>query len=262
MITAGDSNEGLISDYYEAWKGYCNDNQIIAEFVRFHLFDNINMRLRYPGDIIHVSDNVVCNLAPAIDEIWMEFDHKVRKNVKRAQNSGLSVTADMFGEQLSAFLDIYYETMKRNAAKSYYYFERPFFEDLVRTLKGKFAFFHVWHNERIIATELVLCSQNYAYSFLGGTLQDFYPMRPNDLLKFEIIRWCKETGRRVFVLGGGFLPEDGIYRYKKAFAPGSELPFYTGRKVFQADIYSKLVAIHSQKPEFDADSRFFPLYRS
>lgn len=262
LLTAGDSSKELISGFYSAWSDYCHDNRIIAEFVRFHLHDNIDLRLQYPGDIIHISDNVVCDLASTMDEVWMGFDHKVRKNVKRAQSIGLTVTADAVGEHLAKFVDIYYKTMKRNKAKDYYYFEPSFFENLVRTLKEQFAFFHVWHDERIIATELVLCSQNYAYSFLGGTLQDFYPMRPNDLLKFEIIRWCKETGRRVFVLGGGFLPEDGIYRYKKAFAPGSELPFYTGRKVFQADIYSQLVAIRSQKPEFDADSRFFPLYRS
>lgn len=262
VVTVGEPSETLITGYYAAWADYCRDNRIAAEFVRFHLYDNADLRLYYPGDVIHVSDNVVRGLAPTMDEIWMEFEHKVRKNVKRAQLSGLIVTTDATGEHLSAFLDIYYKTMNRNKAKNYYYFEPSFFEDISRNLNGHYIYFHVWHNGQIISTELVLSSQDYAYSFLGGTLENSYPMRPNDLLKYEIIRWCKGTGRKVFVLGGGYNPLDGVYRYKKAFAPGNDVPFYIGRKVFQNEIYDKLITMRAQKPEFDAASQFFPLYRS
>ncbi len=262
VVTAGEPSEALISEYYAAWADYCHDNKIVSEFVRFHLYDNTDLRLHYPGKVIHFSNNVVRSLAPTMDEIWMEFEHKVRKNVKRAQSNGLTVTTDVTGEQLPAFLDIYYNTMKRNSAKTYYYFEPSYFENINRTLNGQYIYFHVWHNEQIISTELVLCSQDYAYSFLGGTLEDFYPMRPNDLLKHEIIRWCKETGRKVFILGGGYHPDDGIYRYKKAFAPGNDVPFYIGRMVYQNEVYNQLITIRAQKPAFDAESQFFPLYRS
>ncbi|PKM71551.1 MAG: GNAT family N-acetyltransferase [Firmicutes bacterium HGW-Firmicutes-16] len=262
VVTAGETSESLIAEYYTAWAAYCRGSRIIAEFVRFHLYDNADLRLYYPGEVIRISDNVVRSLTPTMDEIWMEFEHKVRKNVKRAQNNGLTVTADATGEHLSAFLNIYYKTMKRNRAKNYYYFETSYFEDINRTLNGQYIYFHVWHNEQIISTELVLYSQDYAYSFLGGTLEDFYPMRPNDLLKYEIIKWCKETGRRAFILGGGYHSGDGIYRYKKAFAPGNDVPFYIGRKVFQSEIYHQLIAIRAQKPDFDSESQFFPLYRS
>ncbi|MEA4894594.1 MAG: GNAT family N-acetyltransferase [Oscillospiraceae bacterium] len=262
VITAGKSTEALISEYYAAWADYCRNNRIVAEFVRFHLYDNTDLSLHYPGEITQISDNVVLNLAPTIDEIWVGFEHKVRKNVKKAQRNGLAVTSDTTGEHLPDFLDIYYNTMNRNKAKSYYFFDPSYFKALNRTLKGKYVYFHVWHNEQIVSTELVLCSQNYAYSFLGGTLEDYFPMRPNDLLKYEIIRWCKETGRTVFVLGGGYHPGDGIYRYKKTFAPSDVVPFYTGRKVYYSEIYSQLIAIRSQEPEFDVESQFFPLYRS
>lgn len=262
VVTSGESSKALISGYYEAWEKFCCDNKIVAEFLRFHLYDNTDLRLHYPGEVIQISDSIVRDLTPTMDEIWMEFEHKVRKNVKKAKCKGLTVTTDTTGEYLPVFLDIYYKTMKRNKAKKYYYFEPCFFEDINRTLNGLYIYFHVWHNEQIISTELVLYSQNYSYSFLGGTLEDFYPLRPNDLLKYEIIKWCKESGRKVFILGGGYHPDDGIYHYKKAFAPGKDVPFYMGRKVYQDKIYNQLIAIRAKTPEFDAKSQFFPLYRS
>lgn len=262
VLISGEASEALISGYYASWANYCRDNRIVAEFVRFHLYENEHLRLHYPGEVIHISDNVVLSLAPTMDEIWREFECKVRKNVKKAQSNGLAVTTDTTGENLPAFLEIYYETMNRNKAKNFYYFEPSYFENINRSLKGRYIYFHVWQNEQIISTELVLYSQDYAYSFLGGTLEDFYPMRPNDLLKFEIIKWCKETGRKAFILGGGYHPDDGIFRYKKSFAPKSFFPFYIGRNVFQDEIYSKLISIRAQKPEFDGASQLFPLYRS
>ncbi len=106
----------------------------------------------------------------------------------------------------------------------------------------------------------MLCSEKYVYSFLGGTLEEFYPMRPNELLKCEIIKWSQETEHSAFILGGGYGGNDGIYRYKKSFAPGSDVPFYVGRFVHNRKIYDKLVDMRRQQGELN--SNFFPLYRA
>lgn len=263
VVTAGEPSEAMISKYYTAWLNYCRDNRIVAEFVRFHLFDNIALRDAFPGEVTHVSDNVVRMLSDDIDDIWMQFEHKVRKNVKKAQSNDLIVTTDAIGDHLDDFLKIYYDTMQRNNAKEYYSFGRTYFQNIIDSLRGKFEFFNVWHEDTIISTELVLCSECYTYSFLGGTLDEYYPMRPNDLLKYEIIKWSKETGRKAFVLGGGYGSNDGIYRYKKAFAPGDDVPFYIGKRIVDLDMYSKLIELRKlQNTAFDAASNYFPLYRS
>lgn len=259
FLADGISSPELIASYYQKWTEHCKANQIVAEFIRFHLFDNAAFRTAYPGEVVQVSNNVVRDLNPSQDEMWMQFEQKVRKNVKRAMSNGLRISIETDGSQLDEFLHIYYATMERNNAKDYYYFERSYFEDIIKTLPDSFAFFNVWHDDVMISTELVLCSDKYVYSFLGGTLDEYYPLRPNDFLKWEIIKWSKETGHTAFILGGGYGADDGIYRYKKAFAPGDDVPFYVGRSVFNEAVYKQLVAEREKAGRFNTN--YFPLYR-
>lgn len=260
VIVDGTATPELLEAYYSAWAEYCKAEGIVAEFIRFHLFDNTQLREAFPGEIIHATENVVRRLGDSMDDMWMEFEQKVRKNVKRAQSNELTVTTDGTGEQLDAFLDIYYKTMERNEAKSFYYFDRVYFQAIIDTLPGQFMFFHVWKNDVVVSTELVLCSERYVYSFLGGTLDEYYPMRPNDLLKYEIIKWSKETGHQAFILGGGYGANDGIYKYKKAFAPGDDVPFFVGRKVWNEEVYEKLIEARKMNGEIKSPG-YFPLYR-
>jgi len=260
VVTEGSIDEITVNAYYEAWEAYCAEHKIVSEFVRFHLFDNSDIRSSYNGDVVGISDNVVRYLDSSVDEMWMEFEHKVRKNVKKALSNGLSVIADPEGAHLDAFLDIYYETMDRNDARSYYYFDKSYFSQIIETMKGNFTFFHVLKDGRIISTELVLTSEKYVYSFLGGTLEEYYSLRPNDLLKYEIIKWAKETGHKAFILGGGYGGNDGIYRYKKSFAPGTDVRFYIGKKIHDNRVYSELCLEKGIADYHDA--AFFPAYRS
>lgn len=261
VIVDGVSTPGSLEAYYSAWAEYCKTEKIVAEFIRFHLFDNIQLREAFPGEVIPITENVVRWLDKNLDDMWMDFEHKVRKNVKKAQNNGLTVTVDSNGEQLETFLDIYYKTMERNEAKSFYYFDRAYFQAIIDTLHGHFMFFHVWKDDVIVSTELVLCSEKYVYSFLGGTIDKYYPMRPNDLLKYEIIKWSKETGHQAFILGGGYGTDDGIYQYKKTFAPGEDVPFYVGRKVWDEVNYRSLVERRQENETNLINASFFPLYR-
>jgi hypothetical protein len=76
---------------------------------------------------------------------------------------------------------------------------------------------------------------------LGGTLPDVFSHRPNDLLKHEIILWARNAGKKAFILGGGHESNDGIFRYKKSFAPQGSMPFCVGTKIHDANNYSRLI---------------------
>ena len=86
----------------------------------------------------------------------------------------------------------------------------------------------------------MLVSERNAYSFLGGTASDAFELRPNDLLKWELILWLKSAGKRRFVLGGGYGADDGIFRYKRSFAPHGLVPFFVGRRVLEPELYRDL----------------------
>ena len=96
-----------------------------------------------------------------------------------------------------------------------YYFPESFFRSIILHLPGQFAFFHVLAGERVVSTELVLLSAEHIYLLPCDPYKVALVNRPNDLLKHAIIEWGGRTGRRAFVLGGGYAGPDGIFRYKR-----------------------------------------------
>lgn len=256
--------DALMKAYYAAFSEYCRAHNIICEFHRFHLFDNVDFRAHYYGETIELSPNVVVRCSGDFEtDIWNRYDRKVRKNVRKAEANGLEIIIENNTAHLDDFMKIYDETMDRNHAEDYYYFGRKYFEDIARLLPDNFTYFHVLKDGVVVATELVLCSKKYAYSFLGGTLEEYYEFRPNDFLKNEVLKWCNRTGREKFILGGGYHKDDGIYRYKKCFTPDPDVMFYIGKYIFDQVIYDKAVAARkAEDPAFTGESGYFPLYRA
>lgn len=257
--------EPLRQRFWQHFQAWAEQQGVVSEFLRFSLFPQ--QTLAYPGERRFDRLNVVCDLTQDEDVLWHDFKHKVRKNVQKAQRSGVRVVVDASGESLEAFLQIYEHTMQRRQAREDYYFGRSFFEQLQEGLPGQFAYFHALAGDRIISTELVLLSAEHAYSFLGGTESEAFELRPNDLIKFEIIRWAKSQGKHRFILGGGYGAEDGIFQYKLAFAPEGAVPFEVGRRILAPESYAALLEARrawatrlgqSWQPRAD----FFPAYRS
>lgn len=253
----------LMEEYKKAFAAYCKEKNIVCEFIRFHLFDNVDVRENYYGETLHLLDNVVVDTTGDFDQkIWMSYEHKVRKNVKKALKNDLQIIIENNTDHLDDFLKIYNDTMDRNNAEDYYYFTEKYFKSIAELLPENFMYFHVVKDGVVCSTELVLCSEKYAYSFLGGTLTDYYEFRPNDFLKNEIIKWCNQTGRERFILGGGYHKEDGIYKYKRCFTPDPDVPFYAGRYIFDEEMYNKIVEIRkSVDKDFNDETGYFPKYR-
>jgi hypothetical protein len=245
----------IIEDLYI---DFCKNSGYICEFVRFNLFNGYEKIFK--GESETRTHNVVRALDLSSTEIVESFDRKVRKNIRKACKSGLSIEVDKDGKNLNDFLNIYYGTMERSNADKNFFFDENFFKELTSTTNNS-VFFHVLHEGKVISTELVIYGSEYSYSYLGGTDKDYFNLRPNDFLKNEIINWSKENGLKGFVLGGGYGGDDGIFNYKRSFAPNGIYDFYIGRRIFNKDKYNELIDIKSQTKVECSDSNFFPLYR-
>ena len=253
---------GNIVDYSslnEEYNHYCLQNGYICEFVRFELLEDYYKY--YDGEIESRTHNVVRSLDLPIDDLWMDFKQKVRKNVKRARENGLEIITENTHAHLKDFLAIYYSTMARNNAQDSFYFSKEFYECINR-MKDNIMYFHVLRDEKIISTELVLYGAENAYSYLGGTYKEYYDLRPNDFLKFEIIKWAKEKGLKNFVLGGGYGTDDGIFQYKTCLAPRGIVDFYIGRKIFNREAYDYLLNLRIKDNPTCKEAAFFPQYRA
>jgi hypothetical protein len=258
----GDVGRENATRFWDAFDEWARGERVVSEFVRFALPPT--RVLSYPGTVERRQDNVARSLAPSLDEMWMEFEAKVRKNVKRAQRDGIEIVHDG-GERLDDFLAIYLHTMQRRGAGDRYRFSREYFERLRAGLASHFRYFHALLNGRVVSSELVLVSADSVYSFLGGTREEAFEHRPNDLLKHAIIAWARDAGKQRFVLGGGLQPDDGIFRYKLAFAPAGRTPFCIGTRILDERTYATLATARLALAEREGrlhDAGFFPAYRA
>jgi len=251
--------------FWARFDGWARSLGAVTSFTRLSLFPE--QILPFHGELRDRGANVVRTLNLTPDELWSDYEGKVRKNVQRARREGLVVKFDETGDFLDDFAAVYESTMDRRQALSQYYFPRSFFESIVSGLPGKFLFAHVMAGAQVVSSELLLLSADNAYFFLGGTLAEAFARRPNDLLKHESFLHCRERGVKRFVLGGGYGSDDGLLRFKRSFAPGGDRPFRTGVKTFDALEAARLVERRrewerSQGREWTPADGFFPAYRS
>lgn len=240
-------------------------NQIITEFIRFNLNDN---HKAYSGYLMSSLTNVKGKLT-TFDEIWDNFKSKVRNNYRKAKKNRLRavISSKAISEnEISAFYDIYIKTMVRNNATQNYFYSRSYFENLIYNKQNKIVIALIYVEDNPISAELLIINENVMYSYLGGTISEFFNLRPNDFLKIEMIKWGLQNNINYYALGGGRKDGDSLYQYKKSFFPKDEdVIFYTGRKVLNETRYNNLMHEVTQDKELIKNSIkdidvYFPLY--
>jgi hypothetical protein len=260
------TSEPLAVGVWSLLSEWMREEGVISMFVRLAL-DAPEPDLPDGASVRLTADNIVVNLAETEAEQWGHYEHKVRKNVKKALRAELSVAVHPRFTDLDEFVDLYHDTMSRRDASSFYYFDRTFFAVIQDHLPRNHVAAEVRDPAgRLVSAELVLTSERFLYSFLGGTREDAFPMAPNDLLKHTVIEHGRTTGRRGFVLGGGYSAGDGIYRYKRSFDPTGSVPFRTVRMIADSPTYDLLTAAlvdqQADAQSASVDDGFFPAYRS
>jgi len=240
-IVSNNLDSEFVSEFYQALDQHCMEANIVAEFLRINPLVESTIKDRPNFKVIMDRENVFIDLT--CDTIFeTEFSYSTRKNIRKAIKNNLKFECYSGNElddvHLDAFHRIYCDTMDRNNADSFYYFNKEYFQSIARELASNALFMFVIYQNEIISCELVLHNTFISYSFLGGTRHEFYQYRPNDFLKFNAINTMKEMGIDQFLLGGG--PE-GVLRYKKTFAENGTIPFYIGKKVHNQTVYDEIV---------------------
>ncbi|GAA4114321.1 hypothetical protein GCM10022393_13660 [Aquimarina addita] len=258
-------DEDSIKHFWKQVNIWYRKKNIISEFIRFSLNGN---HIQYNGVLSPSLKNIKGNIIEK-DVQWEKFKPKVRNNHRKAVQEELKLV--MYRNSISQdiikdFYDIYIQTMHRNNAHSQYFHYIDYFKNFIINNPESCMIAMIYKEDTPISTELILIDGSTLYSYLGGTLSDYFYTRPNDFLKIEVLNWAREHNFTHYVLGGGREDGDGLYKYKKSFFPNDEdAIYYIGKKIINQVVYENLVA---QKCEgFKSDSidekvsDFFPLYR-
>lgn len=258
FIVVGNNIESLNKEYTD----YCNKNAIVSEFVRFHPVLNNKVKLSSMYDIIDLGPTITMDISDK-GLIWQNLSSKNRNMIRKAIKEGVEIRKGNDKVLFDTFIDMYSKIMDKNNADDYYYFQKEFYDSIREDYSNKSTIFYALYENRIIAMAIILYANTGMHYHLSAIDMDYKSKAASNLLLYEVACWGHDKGFKSFHLGGGVgSKEDSLYSFKKAFNKNSNTVFSIGRKVFNKEIYDKLVDMRREEGNFDMRSSFFPLYRA
>jgi len=248
-------------EFHAALDQALREQKIVAEFMHLHPWAEGNElldieRVLYNRDIVWVD----VSLGP--ERLWNEhFVYACRKNIKRAEREGIHVFEANSVDHIREFHRIYSATMIRTNALPQYHFPLEYFLRFFNEMPGHARFTMAERNGQIVGAILYTYDDDNIYSYLGGADEEFQQMRPSNAIVFDVIRWGYEHGRKRLILGGGYRPDDGIFRFKSSFSKNTA-PFSTYRDIHLPEDYGALEAQWCRHYHRDQlVTEYFPSYR-
>lgn len=263
LLFEGDLSSLKVKYIVEELKAYYRSENIVCEFVRWHpILKNVEV-FRDCGNVIDLGKTIHMELSSK-EVIWNNITSKNRNTIRRAEKSGVKIEHSTNPLLFETFIDIYNQTMKKDNADTYYYFEPAFYQSIANDLTGHYEIFYALLEEKIIAMSIMIFANNMMHYHLSGSLVEYRNMNPSNLLLYEAACWGVKQGFTTFHLGGGVgSGEDNLFKFKQSFNRYSGNQFSISKIVHDADIYNELLDYRKNiDVSFDQDSSFFPLYRS
>lgn len=247
-------NEKFRKSFEEKFLAYCKDNNIIAEFIRYHPILKNQEIFQSKIKLEENRKTLVVDLNNSLEEIWMkEIYIKNRTTIRRGVKEGAKV---IYKKDLNNFEEIYKETMKKVNAEEYYYFSKDYFNYLKNL---DYIVIAIELRGRIIAEGVFLKGKNYLHYHLSGSKKEYLKYHPNNLMLWEAIKFGKENGFTKLHLGGGLTNslEDSLYKFKSSFTK-ENLNYYIGKRVHNEKIYNYL--LEQYEKEYNEKSKLFLQY--
>ncbi len=206
--------DALLKEYNRQIRG----RAIYSEFrnlADMSLFDEVFRRHGYEWED-HLDYHI--DLTQSEEELWNRVQSRRRNEIRKAIREGVTVHTPGDGgpafDPYPPIAEVYRRI--RLPLPGPEYFRKA--EELLSPA-GHWRPFGAFYNGRLIGTMLALCCRDTIYNWYAGSHQEFYDKNPNDLIPWEVMRWGKAHGYRVFDLGGAGKPgvPYGVRDYKQKF---------------------------------------------
>lgn len=262
VLFDGEVNDINLLAFRDEFLQTMQNENIISDFVRYHPVLGNAVSMKSISQVIDLGNTIAMDLtSPEI--IWENITSKNRNTIRKAQKNNIQIHHTDDYSIFQSFISIYNETMDRDNADEYYYFKEDFYKVIYDYLKGNFQVFYATLDDKIVAASLILYANKQVHYHLSGSLSEYRHLAPTNLLLYQVALWGCENGFKTLHLGGGLgSGNDNLYKFKAAFNRNSGLQFSIGKQIFNQELYDKLVDLRLQKdPNFNVESKFFPLYR-
>ncbi|AFA49243.1 lipid II:glycine glycyltransferase FemX [Acetobacterium woodii] len=257
LVEGFDIND--IEEFEKLLHEWCNENNVVAEFIRFHpIFKNHEI---FRNNIIIEKnrETVYLDLTKTMEEIWnSSITSKARNQIRKAQKSGVIIREN---QSLNSFLDIYHQTMNRLNADDFYYYSNEYFDELSKFIPDNMIVLEALFEERVVAASLFMFMGDYIHYHLSGSLREYLNLCPNNLLIYHAIEYGINKKMTKMHLGGGATNknDDTLLQFKQNFSKNLS-DFYIGKRVHNQRIYEQLM--HEWEEKNGKKARIFLQYEN
>ncbi|MBP7477175.1 MAG: GNAT family N-acetyltransferase [Chitinophagales bacterium] len=233
------SNTGdtiFVSKAFEAYRAHCANEHIAAAFYTFHPFLPYFEEMKSQFNFLRKDREVVIvPLQASREERWAGYASNTR-NILRNCTKQLTYS---LSEDLQAFKALYYQTMEKNKATSFYYFDDAYFEGLLNL--DDCSLVSVNYEGKAISMAFLFHSDVLGHYHLSANDSTYSKLNGNYFLLEESIEFLKSKQLNYFMLGGGRTnaEDDSLYKFKRKFS-SMTLPYYIGGIIFDEEKYIEL----------------------
>jgi hypothetical protein len=155
------------------------------------------------------------------ERIWESYKKNIRRDVRKAQRSGITIRRGDSREDAKVFYKLYLASMERNRAMARY--PLRWFETLyeVLTKKGLGAIHMAELNEVAVAGVVLIYSASSTHYFHNGSQYEFLKFCPNELLVHSSIENAVEKGISFFDFMGSDPNDLSLVRFKEKWGSQS-----------------------------------------
>jgi hypothetical protein len=223
-----------------------------------------------PGPRSIVSGHPTVVLEPVDSEsAWSDMAGSSRTMTRKAVKHGYTgAVREATAEDLSPLGDfriLYEQTMTRLDAAARYFFDDAYYGGLLDGLGSDLLIAEVRDPAGAVVSVALLMrhAERLHYHLAGSTLDDMR-MGANNLLLWTATQYAADHGLRQFHLGGGRVPGDDLFRFKRKFG-GRELEYQVSGLIVEDESYQAHTEIRAKEIDTTTDdlssADFFPAYR-
>ena len=259
MNCQSNKRKQLVEEFEQAFSEYCREQNIISEFIRFHPILRNAQDFKEIYDVSYIRNTVGTTINKNEDPIQSEFSKSTRKTIRRVLEAGLKYRIIQNPNKIHKFKEVYYATMDRNKASEYYYFDDEYFNKCLDMFNENIILIEVTYNDKVIASAFYFVYGQLIHAHLSGTLPEYLHLSPAYIIKYATAIWARENNIHLIHYGGGITndKEDSLYKFKKKFTKETEFEFFTGKKIWNKEVYIGLC----QYQQVNTKSNYFPAYR-
>jgi len=155
-------------------------------------------------------------------------------------------------------MELYNQTMARNMATDFYYFNKNYFSSLIDIKNIYLA--KTKYNKETTAAGFFMLSGEIAHYHLSANNKNHLKLNSNYFLLDQMFEFAKRQKCKYFLLGGGRTSnsKDTLLKFKKKFSSVMS-NFYIAGNVFNSAKYKEYVSIWEKGDK--SDIKYFLKYR-